>query len=99
MMKKVIIDKDTIKKIGHLARIKIEEHESEKYANDITAVLNWFEMLDEVDVSNTQTANSRNQQATPQRKDEVTDGGIADAVILNASDSKFNMFSVPKVVE
>ena len=42
--------KETVKKIGQLARIKIEEHESEKYANDITAVLNWFEMLDEVDV-------------------------------------------------
>lgn len=98
-MANVVIDKETVKKIGQLARIKIEEHESEKYANDITAVLNWFEMLDEVDVSSTPPANSRNQQATPLRQDVVTDGGQVDAVIANATDAKFNMFSVPKVVE
>ncbi len=98
-MANVVIDKETVKKIGQLARIKIEEHESEKYANDITAVLNWFEMLDEVDVSSTPPANSRNQQATPLRQDVVTDGGQVDAVIVNATDAKFNMFSVPKVVE
>jgi aspartyl-tRNA(Asn)/glutamyl-tRNA(Gln) amidotransferase subunit C len=98
-MANVVIDKETVKKIGQLARVKIEEHESEKYANDITAVLNWFEMLDEVDVSTTPSANSRNQQATPQRQDVVTDGGMVEAVIVNATDAKFNMFSVPKVVE
>jgi aspartyl-tRNA(Asn)/glutamyl-tRNA(Gln) amidotransferase subunit C len=98
-MANVVIDKETVKKIGQLARVKIEEHESEKYANDITAVLNWFEMLDEVDVSSTPPANSRNQQATPLRQDVVTDGGMVDAVIVNATDAKFNMFSVPKVVE
>jgi aspartyl-tRNA(Asn)/glutamyl-tRNA(Gln) amidotransferase subunit C len=98
-MSHVTIDKEMVKKIAHLARIKIEEHESEKYSNDITAVLNWFEMLDEVDVSTTQPANSRNQQATPQREDIITDGGIVNAVIANATDAKFNMFSVPKVVE
>lgn len=98
-MANVVIDKETVKKIGQLARIKIEEHESEKYANDITAVLNWFEMLDEVDVSSTPPASSRNQQATPLRQDVVTDGGQVDAVIVNATDAKFNMFSVPKVVE
>ena len=98
-MSNVVIDKETVKRIGSLARIKIEEHESEKYASDITAVLNWFKMLDEVDVSTTEPANNRNQQATPQRDDIITDGGQADAVIVNATDAKFNMFSVPKVVE
>lgn len=98
-MSDVVIDKETVKRIGNLARIRIEEHESEKYANDITAVLNWFKMLDEVDVSATQPANNRNQQAAPQREDVITDGGMVDAVITNATDSKFNMFSVPKVVE
>lgn len=98
-MSHVVIDKEMVKKIGHLARIKIEEHESEKYSNDITAVLNWFEMLDEVDVSTTQPANSRNQQATPQREDIITDGGMVEAIVANATDEKFNMFSVPKVVE
>jgi aspartyl-tRNA(Asn)/glutamyl-tRNA(Gln) amidotransferase subunit C len=98
-MSHVVIDKETVKRIGNLARIKIEEHESEKYANDITAVLNWFKMLDEVDVSTTEPASNRNQQATHQRDDVIADGGMADAVVVNAADAKFNMFSVPKVVE
>jgi aspartyl-tRNA(Asn)/glutamyl-tRNA(Gln) amidotransferase subunit C len=98
-MTQVVIDKETIKHVGHLARIRIEEHESEKYANDISAVLTWFEMLDEVDVSGTPPANNRNQQATPQRTDSVTEGNMVQAIISNAPEAKFNMFSVPKVVE
>ena len=81
-MSNVVIDKETVKRIGNLARIKIEEHESEKYANDITAVLNWFKMLDEVDVSTTEPANNRNQQATPQRDDVITDGGNESSKII-----------------
>lgn len=98
-MTNVVIDKEEVQKIASLARIRIEDAEREKYANDLNAVLGWFEMLDEVDVSNVEPANSRNETATRQRTDEITDGGQADAIIANATDSKFEMFSVPKVVE
>jgi aspartyl-tRNA(Asn)/glutamyl-tRNA(Gln) amidotransferase subunit C len=98
-MTHVVIDKEAVRKIASLARLRIEDSECEKYANDLTAVLGWFEMLDEVDVSQVLPANSRKQQATQQRKDEILDGGQVEAVITNATDAKFNMFSVPKVVE
>lgn len=95
-MTEIKINRDAIKKIGHLARLRIEEHEAEKYSENITAVINWFNMLDEVDVSE---VNETCSDATPLREDAIKDGGMAEKVVSNAKDSKFNMFSVPKVVE
>lgn len=93
------IDKETVQKVAHLARLSLNDADSEKYSQDITAVLNWFAMLDDVDVEGISPSNHCENFATPQREDEITDGDKVDQVLANAVDSKFNMFSVPKVIE
>lgn len=93
------IDKETVQKVAHLARLSLNDADSEKYSQDITAVLNWFSMLNDVDVTGVSPSNNCESCATPQREDEITDGDKVGAVIANAVDSKFNMFSVPKVIE
>jgi aspartyl-tRNA(Asn)/glutamyl-tRNA(Gln) amidotransferase subunit C len=35
----------------------------------------------------------------PMRKDEVSDGGIQQAVLKNAPASEYGCFAVPKVIE
>ncbi len=93
-----MIDKDTVKKLGQLARIKIQDSELDKFSNDLSAVISWFELLDEAPLP--EETDAINVKApTLQRPDVVTDGNQAELVVLNAKDSKFNMFSVPKVVE
>lgn len=98
-MSNVSINRETVKKIGTLSRLRIKEQESEKYSESISAVINWFDMLDEVDVSDAPQEVLDTADATPLRADLITDGGVAEKVVSNAKDSKFNMFSVPKVVE
>lgn len=93
------IDKETVQKVAHLARLSLNDADSEKYSQDISAVLNWFSMLNDVDVEGVSPSNHSEVCPTPQRVDEVTDGDKVDQVISNAVDSKFNMFSVPKVIE
>ncbi len=94
-----VVDKETIKKISHLARVRVNDRESEKYAEDISKVLDWLNMLDEVDVSGVSPFTLREGRVTPFRVDVVSDGGFAELVVQNAKDSKHSMFSVPKVVE
>ena len=46
------VDKDTVKKIARLARLKVPENRQEQVAGELNAILSWIEDLGEVDTSN-----------------------------------------------
>lgn len=93
------IDEKTVTKIAKLARIKIEDSEKEHYANELSTILNWIDMLQEVNTDNVEIMTSVANQTLPMRKDEVTDGGYSKEVLANAPTSDFDCFVVPKVVD
>jgi aspartyl-tRNA(Asn)/glutamyl-tRNA(Gln) amidotransferase subunit C len=93
------VNAETVKRIGRLARIRIEEGELEKYAREINAILGFVAQLDEVDVSGVQPMTSVAPMALRRREDKVTDGGIPERIVANAPVSEDNFFMVPKVVE
>ena len=93
------VDAKTVKRIGRLARIRIEENEVEKYQGELNAILGFVEQLDEVDVSGVEPMTSVTPMQLRRREDRITDGGIADRVVKNAPLSEDNFFMVPKVVE
>ena len=45
------IDAATVKRIGRLARIRVEEAEVEKYQGELNAILGFVEQLNEVEVT------------------------------------------------
>jgi len=93
------VDKDTVKKIGRLARIHVPDEAQEKIAGELNHILGWIEQLNEVDTSDVEALASVTGHALPLRKDAVTDGEKADDVLKNAPQSASNFFVVPKVVE
>lgn len=93
------IDAATVKRIGRLARIRVEEGEVEKYQGELNAILGFVEQLNEVDVTGVEAMTSVTPMQLRRREDKVTDGGYADRVVANAPLSEDNFFMVPKVVE
>lgn len=93
------IEPATIKKIGHLARLRIQEDEISKWQQDLNSILSWIEQLEEVDTNNTEPLLSVHETPLPRRKDVVTDGDCPHAILANAPQTAFDMFVVPKVVE
>ena len=93
------VDKKTVNIVANLARLSLNEADAEKYSNDLSALLSWFSMLDEVNVDGVLPSSHVENSPTPFRVDEVTDGDQVEKVISNAVNSKFNMFAVPKVIE
>lgn len=93
------VDDDTVRRIAHLARIKVEDDEVAHLKGELNAILNWVEQLQAVDVEGVEPMTSVTPMKMKMRQDEVTDGGIADQVIQNAPMSDDNFFLVPKVVE
>jgi aspartyl-tRNA(Asn)/glutamyl-tRNA(Gln) amidotransferase subunit C len=93
------VDADTVRRVAHLARIAVTEEELAPLRGELNAILAFFAQLEEVNVDNVEPMTSVTPVAMKTRKDEVTDGGIADAVVQNAPAREDHFFLVPKVVE
>jgi aspartyl-tRNA(Asn)/glutamyl-tRNA(Gln) amidotransferase subunit C len=93
------LDKATVAKIAHLARIKVPEADQEALAGELSKILEFVEQLKEVDTEGVAPMSSVVATTLRRRPDEVTDGGYRDDILANAPDRAEGFFSVPKVVE
>jgi aspartyl-tRNA(Asn)/glutamyl-tRNA(Gln) amidotransferase subunit C len=91
---------ENIKKVAHLARLKMSDEKIEVMRQNLSHILDWIELLNEVDVKNVEPMYGVNQSEMRRRDDKVTDGGYAKDIVANApGGAQFDMFVVPKVVE
>jgi aspartyl-tRNA(Asn)/glutamyl-tRNA(Gln) amidotransferase subunit C len=93
------VDTATVRRIAHLARIAVADDEVEHLRGEINAILAFVEQLSEVNVEGVEPMTSVTPMAMKKRKDVVTDGDNAEAVLRNAPATEHNYFLVPKVVE
>ncbi|CAN7282028.1 MULTISPECIES: Asp-tRNA(Asn)/Glu-tRNA(Gln) amidotransferase subunit GatC [unclassified Devosia] len=93
------VDATTVKRIGRLARIRIEEEEVAGYQNELNAILGFVEQLGEVNVDGVEPMTSVTPMQLRRRDDVVTDGGYPERIVKNAPLTEDNFFMVPKVVE
>jgi aspartyl-tRNA(Asn)/glutamyl-tRNA(Gln) amidotransferase subunit C len=93
------VDAETVRRVAHLARIAVADEEIEHLQGELNAILAFVEQLAEVDVEGVEPMTSVTPMAMKMRKDEVTDGGIVDAIMANAPAREDHFFLVPKVVE
>jgi aspartyl-tRNA(Asn)/glutamyl-tRNA(Gln) amidotransferase subunit C len=93
------VDAETVHRVAHLARVAVAEDEIGHLAGELNAMLAFVEQLAEVDVTGVAPMTSVTPMAMKMRKDEITDGGIVDAVMANAPAREDHFFLVPKVVE
>jgi aspartyl-tRNA(Asn)/glutamyl-tRNA(Gln) amidotransferase subunit C len=93
------VDAETVRRVAHLARIAIADDEVEALGGELNAMLALFEELGTVNVDGVEPMTSVTPITMKMRRDEVTDGDIADAIIGNAPAREDHFFQVPKVVE
>ncbi|MFN3827350.1 MAG: Asp-tRNA(Asn)/Glu-tRNA(Gln) amidotransferase subunit GatC [Micavibrio sp.] len=93
------IDKETVRKVAGLARLKLSEDELEKFTPQVAGIVKWVEMLGEVNTDNVQPLANVVNIDLKLRPDAITDGGYQKDVLANAPESMEGFFVVPKVVE
>ena len=93
------ITEKEVTKIARLSRIEVADAAKPEIANKLGTILGWMENLNEVDTTNILPLANVHQMALVLAKDEVSDGGITEAVLKNAPDAKYNYFTVPKMIE
>ncbi len=93
------VNKDTVRKIAHLARIAEPEERLEPLARELSTIIDWVEQLDEVETEDVPPMTSTVAIKLPLRDDVVTDGGYPEDIVANAPGSQDQFFTVPKVLE
>ncbi|QXX73572.1 Asp-tRNA(Asn)/Glu-tRNA(Gln) amidotransferase subunit GatC [Methylovirgula sp. HY1] len=93
------VDQATVRRIAHLARIKVADAEVPHLAEELNAILAFVEDLSSVDVEGVEPMTSVMPMQMKMRTDAVTEGDQADPILANAPASEDHFFVVPKVVE
>ena len=95
-----MITKEEIKKIASLSKIDISNDELDTYSNQISKILEYMSVLEEVDTSKVDDAsNSIIENNQFLREDKVEESLSRDEVMKLAPESDGVYFKVPKVIE
>lgn len=93
------VDKETVRHIARLARIRVDEDALEPMAKELSTILTFVEQLEAVNTEGVEPQAGGRTMSLKQRADAVTAGGYPEKVTANAPKGEHNFFAVPKVVE
>ena len=93
------ITNEDIKKLAKLACIAIDDKTCETLTAQVGTTINWVAQLQEANTDSVEPLTSIHQNNLRLVPDEISDGNIVDDILRNATNPKYNYFSVPKVIE
>ena len=93
------IDKNTTLKIAKLCRVRVKEDEIDELSSQLSSILDWVELLNDVNTDNVEPLNNVSRSTLPFRNDKQNNADKSKEVLSNAHEKLENYFVVPKVVE
>lgn len=93
------LDKETLQKIAHLARLNFEEKAEANMLDSMSEILTWVEKLNEIDTENVAPLIHMSHEINILREDVATQPLDHDRGLKNAPAKDSDYFRVPKVLE
>jgi len=93
------IDKDTLKKVAHLARVEVPEGKEDELVADLQKILTWVEKLKSLDTEGVEPLVSMSQEINMLREDIVIKSLSKKDGLKNAPKHDDVFFQVPKVLK
>ncbi|MGZ3766723.1 MAG: Asp-tRNA(Asn)/Glu-tRNA(Gln) amidotransferase subunit GatC [Mucilaginibacter sp.] len=92
------IDKETVEKVAHLARLELGEDEKNKMIKDMNKILGFMDKLNEIDTSGIEPLVYMTNERNVLREDVVRHDVTHEEALLNAPKHDENYFLVAKVI-
>jgi aspartyl-tRNA(Asn)/glutamyl-tRNA(Gln) amidotransferase subunit C len=93
------IDKDTVEKVAHLARLELNPEETETMINDMNRILGFMDKLNEVDTTGIAPLIYMTNEVNVFREDVVKQEITHEEALLNAPKHDGKYFLVSKVID
>lgn len=90
---------EDVQAIAHLARIEINESDSERYATDLSNILSLAEQMNAVDTTGVVPMAHPMDATQRLRADKVTETNQREKLQANAPDVENGLFKVPRVID
>jgi aspartyl-tRNA(Asn)/glutamyl-tRNA(Gln) amidotransferase subunit C len=91
------LTKDEVKKVAKLANLPLSEEEEEKYADQLSKILEYVEQLNKVDTSDVEPTFNVSGQSNITAEDEVSTCLPQDMALKNASKKTEQFFTTKGV--
>jgi aspartyl-tRNA(Asn)/glutamyl-tRNA(Gln) amidotransferase subunit C len=92
------IDTKTVKHVANLVRLGISEEEAQKFSGQFSAIIEYFNMLNEVDTSNVPPASEITNNTNVLREDVVQPSMSREEFLKNAPKVAGSHVKVPTVL-
>ena len=93
------VNAEQVRHVAKLARIAMSEAEVDALVPELNNILGWVDQLAAVDTDGVEPLTAVIDLKLRLRADSVDDGGVREAILLNAPDAQHGFFAVPKVIE
>jgi aspartyl-tRNA(Asn)/glutamyl-tRNA(Gln) amidotransferase subunit C len=93
-----MIDKEQVHKVAHLARLELTPEEEEQFTTQLGSILDYFEQLSELDVTDVPPTTRAIDVSNVTRPDELQPYSDRDQLLESAPDQDGDFFKVPKIL-
>lgn len=93
-----MIDREQVRKVALLARLQITPEEEEQLTAQLGNILEYFEQLSELDVSNVKPTTRAIDVSNVTRPDEMQAYRDRESLLKEAPDQEGDFFKVPQIL-
>ena len=93
------IDDTLLTKLEKLSSLKVESDKRREIEGQLSEILSFAGILDELDLSASQAVVSSREGGTPLREDVSVSSDVIETILKNAPTSSGHSFVVPKIIE
>lgn len=93
------VSKQEVAYVADLCRLSLTDSEQEQFAKDMSKILEYMDLLNQVDTSNVAPLEHVTELTAPFRKDVALEPLDHELALKNAPDADTDYFRVPKVIE
>lgn len=94
----MMIDRQQVQKVAHLARLELTPEEEEKFTTQLSGILEYFEQLKELDTANVAPMTRAIEVSNITRPDQLDPYPNREAILTNAPEQEGDYFKVPKIL-
>ena len=92
------VNKDEIKKVAHLARLELKEHEINNHAEQLEKILDYIRQLEKIDTDGVPSTTRAIEVINVFRKDGKSVSDCTEELLELGPSREDNYFKVPKII-
>lgn len=93
-----MIDREQVRKVAYLARLELPPEQEEQFTTQLGSILDYFEQLSELDVTDVQPTTRAIDVSNVTRPDQLQPYSDREAILRSAPEQEGDFFKVPKIL-